>query len=265
MRVECAPCRRAGHLCPAAIQAPRLEGGGEEPMCLDCAEGRACVAERCAGRGREESSVSARLGVFGDLEFPGEETAVVHRTPEELGIAKTVPDIPELKSVSLFWGDTIATGSMRAAGAKRDRRLTMQTIAPPARAVPAPVEAKREESETVKEGIKCAFEGCDLLAYEGRKYCTAKHAYKNEKPARLIRKPPKKHQQNESRQVEIDAQRPGSATSLIEALAKVDAASERVKIEIQLSKEEINQVVDRLNPTQRLAFLSEGLRAALLA
>ena len=89
---ECGPCRRAGHYCPAALLAPRLEGEGDEPICLECADGELCVAVRCAGLVREESSACelGAMNVFGDIDMPGNGGKVVHRTPEELGIPRTV-------------------------------------------------------------------------------------------------------------------------------------------------------------------------------
>jgi hypothetical protein len=65
--------------------------------------------------------------------------------------------------------------------------------------------------------------------------------------------------------VEIDPQRPGTAAALMRATDKVDAGQMRVKVELELSQAEIDRVLDRLGPGQRIAFLSAGLRAALLA
>jgi len=263
----CAPCRRAGHLCVASIMPPRPAADGEEPMCLDCAEGRACVVQRCAGLGREESSVRAVRGEFGEINFPGEDSAVVHRTPEQLGIARTVPDVRERKTLTPDWSDAQPSGTMRMAHVKRDRKPTMRTITPVARRAAEPDEAKQEESETVKNGEKCAFEGCDQVAYKGRKYCTAKHAYKNKPAVKSKPAAPKVHRETTARPVEIDAQRPGTAAALMNALSKVDAGTDqvRVKIEIELSQAEVDRVLARLDTSQRQAFVAAGLRAALLA
>jgi hypothetical protein len=245
-------------MCPAAMLAPRMEGNGDEPMCLDCADGRACVALRCAGQVREESSVTVQAGIFGGVEFVGEGESVVHRTPEELGIARTVPDVPERKTVSLNWNDGAVRGSMRSAGVKRDHKQTMRTVVTRS-ALQTEV---TKESEVKNGGVKCAFEGCNEMAYDGRKYCAGRHGYKN-KPA-----PTKRAAKSRAmlpRPVEVDPQRPGTATALMTALNKIDADNERIKIEIELTRAEVDQMFGRLSPSQRQAFLTAGLRASLLA
>jgi hypothetical protein len=143
---------------------------------------------------------------------------------------------------------------MRAAGVKRDHKQTMCTVASE-RALRA-----EEEIEMKKKvgGVKCAFEGCNEMAFDGRKYCAARHGYKN-KPAM-----PKKKRDASLQTVQIDPQRPGTAAALINALSKLDADAERVKVEIELTRVEVAQMLDRLGPQQRDAFLSAGLRAALL-
>jgi hypothetical protein len=250
------------------MMASPLDGDGEELMCLDCADGRACVVERCAGLGREESSVSPRVGTFGEVVFAGEKRDAIHRTPEELGLSATVPDVPELKAVTMTWGDEQARGSMSAARLKCDVRPTMRTIvAAPAAAVD---EVKREESDKVKDGVKCAYEGCGEMAYSGRKYCTSRHGYKNRAAAS------KKPAESPRQMVDIDPARPGTASALMSALNRVDQGKTaaapgvdpsevRLKIEILLTQKEVDRVLDRLDAGQRLAFLNDGLRAALLA
>jgi hypothetical protein len=65
--------------------------------------------------------------------------------------------------------------------------------------------------------------------------------------------------------VEIDPQGPGTAAALIDALAKIDGGEGRVKIELSLTVGEMGRLLERLGDGQRAAFLSAGLRAALLA
>ena len=48
--MECAPCRRKGHFCPALIWSAKFEGEGDEPMCFECADGEACAHERVVGQ-----------------------------------------------------------------------------------------------------------------------------------------------------------------------------------------------------------------------
>jgi hypothetical protein len=102
------------------------------------------------------------------------------------------------------------------------------------------------------------------MAFDGRTYCTKRHAYNNAHPAAPAGRV-EKSKAMLPRPVEIDPERPGSASSLLAACDKVDAAAVRFTIEMTLSQAEIDQVLDRLGPAQRQAFLSAGLRAALLA
>lgn len=267
MRGECAPCRRAGHLCAAVTVGVWLERNGEELLCLDCANGQPCVVQRCAGQGREESSVRAMRSELGEIVFPGEEERVVHWTPEQLGLARTVPDIPERVTLSLSWGVGAVKSSMSAARVKRDHRQTMRTIVPVAHQVRTPAETPEKDRTMKTDGVECAFEGCKLMAYNGKKYCTTSHGYKNKPAVKHKVDMPKRCAKNAQQPVEIDAGRPGTASSLMNALSKVDAGADqvRVKIEIELTQGEIDTLLDRLSATQRIAFLSNGLRAALLA
>ncbi len=116
--VPCLPCSRAGHFCPAVARVNDWVDEAEEPMCLDCVNDRQCALLRCAGRGREESSVSGSQNVFGEIVFPSEISSVICRTPEELGLARTVPDIPERKLLATSWHD----GAVRVERKKRDHR-----------------------------------------------------------------------------------------------------------------------------------------------
>jgi hypothetical protein len=51
---------------------------------------------------RPESSVSAGIDEYGELVFACDRPGpVIHRTPEELGIERTVPDVPVRKTLSL--------------------------------------------------------------------------------------------------------------------------------------------------------------------
>lgn len=67
-----------------------------------------------------------------------------------------------------------------------------------------------------------------------------------------------------ARPVEIDPKRNGTADALINALSKIDRQA-GVKIELTLSHAEVAHVLEGLDTVQRTAFLSAGLRAALLA
>jgi hypothetical protein len=199
----------------------------------------------------------------GEVEFARKEAAVIHRTPLELGITQTLPDIRQRKAISLLWTDDSRPDRCvpRSSGIAKQ---TMRTIAP---AVPATVrnQVGREESETVNYGTKCAFEGCEMRAYDGRKYCTAKHHYKNKPAAQDKSAGRNKSPATLLQTVEIDVQQPIKA-ALMRTLDKAEGAvgPVRIKIEIELSEAEIDQIWDRLDTAQRQAFLATGLRAALL-
>ncbi len=111
------------------------------------------------------------------------------------------------------------------------------------------------------DGPKCAVEGCDLLAAVGRAYCSKKHGWKSSYvPAakRNALAAPKKMQP-----VEIEAERPGSAAALITALDKIDGREDRITLEFAVP--EVVQILLELDDGKRRAFLSAGLRAALLS
>lgn len=94
---ECAPCRRAGHFCAAAVMASHPGSEAEEPMCRDCAEEEPCVFARVAGAGRPESGVRVRSNKYGELTFPGQmPTDVRTRTPEELGVPRAIEAEPAI-------------------------------------------------------------------------------------------------------------------------------------------------------------------------
>jgi hypothetical protein len=188
-------------------------------------------------------------GQFGEVNFPSDPERVVHWTPEQLGMARTVPDVPVRKTLTPDWSDAQPSGTMRLARVKRDRRPTMRTLGQTVQRAETP--GKSEVMKT--DGVKCAFDGCAHLAYGGRKYCTTGHGYKNKPAAKQTLK--------------AEAQQPGTSAAPMDALANVGVVDDevRVKIEIELTQSEINRVLDRLTAGQRLAFLNHGLRAALLA
>jgi hypothetical protein len=96
------------------------------------------------------------------------------------------------------------------------------------------------------DGPKCAAEGCEFVASTGKKYCSKKHAWKNSYvPAGQRDKDAPK---SSVQPVEIDPQRPGSASSLVNALAKIDAEQLQIKIDIQLTQAEVARVIERLDP-----------------
>jgi hypothetical protein len=277
---------------------------------------------------RPESSVSIEKNEFGEVVFACDRDGpVIHRTPEELGLAAVVPDVPMRKAVSYSWTDVPGAGPMRAAGVKRDKprpasrqglgissqRLVkgepLRTIggvkvrmAPGAQmgaemlehfsAGDGEEQGKDEAMPTGKFGtvktpeevrIKILEEGYGLSAKAlAAKYNVSEATVfvvrkeggitrqrgPGERPGESVAPVKARAMDLGVQPVEIDAQRAGSGAALINALSNADKAaaeSVRIRVEIELSQGEINQVLERLGPEQRIAFLSAGLRAALLA
>jgi hypothetical protein len=79
---------------------PRLEDDIEEPMCLDCADGLACSFKRCAGQGRQESSVAVtaaevdRLGLIEPVQLPGPTVIEIGDQPAQIETESR--DVPRL-------------------------------------------------------------------------------------------------------------------------------------------------------------------------
>jgi hypothetical protein len=145
----------------AAITLPRLEDDIEEPMCLDCADGLACSFKRCAGQGRQESSVAvtaAEVDRLGLIEEPSHIKPITHRTPEELGVPSIVPDVPERKTVLPHGDEGLPS---RPARVKRNLKSTMRTI-------PLTVAAITEPEGTTMT-VKSTHKGCARISDEIRK------------------------------------------------------------------------------------------------
>jgi hypothetical protein len=280
MRADCAPCRRAGHFFPGVIMSAKFDGEGEEPMCLECADAEPCVFQRLAGRGRDASSTRAEVNIFGELNAAAAQGEVIHRTPEELGIAREIKDEPRAPSWIKPPTDT-GPGSVGRNVVDRAARKVQQAqlkeiggelVLMPAGAVMGaePLEGfvaeRRKEGEGMQGRVvnreKCAHPGCEHPAVEGGKYCSKKHAWKNSYvPAAQrvnIVKPTKAIQH-----VAIEPQRPGTAAALIGALDRLDAREEYISL--QFAVPEVIAMLSGMNDEKRRAFMSAGIRAALLA
>jgi hypothetical protein len=219
---ECVECRKRGHRCEAVIYVDGLQEAGPStaagaaasaqddnqiPVCMACADGEPCAVVKLQGAGRDGSSVQVTQNVWGEVEETGVLGEVVTRTPEELGLARIVADVPVVKErprVDADWNVGRMTSPMKSAGVKRDRPAQLRTISGvqvrmPANAVMGaefidpmgnhgPKQAKSEEQVMSKrgEGKPCAFDGCTHRAYGTNSYCTVKHTYKN-KPAKSAR------------------------------------------------------------------------------
>jgi hypothetical protein len=79
---------------PQAIEREGEQLVRDVPMCLACADGEPCAAVKCAGQGRHASSTRIEPNVWGEVHEVGFVADVVHRTPEELGIPRTIMEAP---------------------------------------------------------------------------------------------------------------------------------------------------------------------------
>ena len=275
---------------------------------------------------RAESSVSVSLDEFGQVTFAADRNgAVIHRTPEELGIPRVVEAAPrvrreELSMAGVQYVRKIPSVEAPAARVKREelspagaehlhkmlrkaplKRLYGEPVRMPAMATMgaemlgqgvasqqvgeladqqvSEVETRRKMSTASELKALVMAEPMDMPVSE----VMAKHGaskqqiynwrYEARKKAghipekKFAPKKPKATKLKSSglQRVEVDPQRPGTASSLPGALAKQDAAAERIKIEIELSVAEMAAIVGRLGGTQRQAFFTAGIRAALLA
>jgi hypothetical protein len=273
-----------GHRCTATTR----DGDGR-PVCLDCANERPCVALRTEGATRDESSVCAALDVYGQLTFSGDAGEVIQRTPEELGIARTVAHEEPIQDIRPEWGSSYR-GPMSRARVTRDQ--VKPTAAPVVRA--AVPEAQRPEPQmlekemgmrTIKVGVKCAADGCDGPAFDGKRYCSKKHGWKNVEDRKRAAKDattPRTDAEKPAKRgnvatptvattnaVPIQTTRmpqmplPGGEYALITELARVDRSNKAVPVEF--TPTDVQRLIEKFNDAQRTAFVAAGLHAALLA
>lgn len=120
----CVSCAARGHRCEAVIFCVLDADGAELPVCMACADDEPCAAVKCAGQGRESSAVTIEQNVWGEVFDVGTVSDVVHRTPEELGVPRTVPDVspaPEpRRGLSVDWGPARSRGTMSAKRVRKD-------------------------------------------------------------------------------------------------------------------------------------------------
>lgn len=77
---------------------------------------------------RPESSVSVAINEWGEEVFAGDAPGpVIHRTPEELGLARVVPHVPPPPRLTIRpdFDERPRRGSMREAGVKRDKSYAL--------------------------------------------------------------------------------------------------------------------------------------------
>jgi hypothetical protein len=267
-----------------------------EPMCFECADGAPCSHARVQGLARDESSVRPVLSEFGEFGFAKEERPVVHRTPEELGLPAVIPDRPAPRPASTWTDGNWEPGLMPRPGLRRDRPQTGRTIGARAMRTEATFERKREaDMPTGKYGYKTPDEIREKILAEppgiparviAERYGVGESTVwalrlragiagakrgrpmgQGGKAARRVRtRAPTANQNAEGRValIPVNPEPSGSAAALLGALEKLDGQGERVRVELELTQAEIGRLFSGLGPAQRTAFLSAGLRAALL-
>lgn len=244
---------------------------------------------------RPESSVSVDLDEYGQVAFRSDlNGAVIHRTPEELGIPSVIAAAPPRAK------RPERTEAEIEHARKQLGKAPLRTIGgEPVRLPPGAVMGAEMLNESEEAKVQGRVEGVseevgiaivsepptvsnaelarrfDLTEYKVCKVRAQAGIRSQAKPpgrnadagnaeyrALAEQKPKPK---SVPRSIEIDPQRAGTAAALLGALAKQDAAAERVKIELELSAAEIGVIVGRLDAVQRQAFFAAGIRAALLA
>lgn len=281
--VICELCRARGHRCEAVLfcDAPGTEGDLAAelvPMCLPCADGEPCVVVRCNGAGRQVSATRIEQNVFGEVFDVGHVSAVIHRTPEELGIPREIPDVapaPVIRDIRPDWADErTMRRAVRPVIAPVREEIDVEPPAPIAEPIVeqeeiAAVEVVCEEREQMSNDkkhfgrghrippeirIKIAQEPDDLtLAQIARKYGVSEPTISK---IRSGPRPPGNDPEPVAMSIEpvrmpVEIRKP-----LIDGL---------VRITLELTPHEIGQIVAGLSPAQSASFVSAGLRAALLS
>ncbi|WP_420239237.1 hypothetical protein ACOBR2_06555 [Telmatobacter bradus] len=228
------------------------------------------LRQRKAVRGGALRGRGARGDEYGEIVFESDAGAVVTRTPEELGLARVVKDVPAPPELSnRMWFEGRRVNPMQAAGVTPDgQKARRGAVAVRAAEVGRKVKAVKKE-----DGGTCAAEGCGCMAYGGRKYCTKRHAYKNapqdgvkvaankgvEKSVvkKLVPK-------NGGPSVAAGMDHQKAPETLIECAAHPYELCE-VCITVGFSPDQLDRAYMRMSHAQRVAWLSGGLKAALLA
>lgn len=284
---ECVSCRALGHRCEAVLYAALEPDGPELAVCLPCADGEPCVALRCAGRGREGSAVQMERDVYGDVQEPGFVGPVVERTPEELGLPRVVPDAPAprpVRTVSPDHGVRQPRSTISERRLRRDRpevgeRKTM------GRGVWLTEERKREiveasdtmESQEVARRFGVGESTVSNLRSEAgrppkprggaraKAWRESKAAAQTATAAAVVTvtgiSSVRLGAPEAPRPVEIDPQRPGTMDALLGAQERQDARAETLTV--QLTREQVAEIVRGLTPAQMSAMIAAGLPAAL--
>ena len=273
--------------------------GPELAVCLACADGEPCAAVKVAGQGRNGSSVKAERNVWGEVNEIGFVGEVIHRTPQELGIAAVIAAKPERPPRGLQIARIEdAKPEQRARGVAAMKktareRPALQTIRGVDVVMPAnasmgsemidllATEREREEGKTMPlptpDAVKTKIlaESAEMphgevaeklgvsypAVFRIRKEAGVK-VRRGVKPGTQPHNAKSKSVSTQLQRVEIDPKRPGTAASLLGALARSDAAragDEHVTLQLELTHGELAQIVAGLSAVQ----LAAALRAAL--
>ncbi|MDR3741617.1 MAG: hypothetical protein P4L40_21570 [Terracidiphilus sp.] len=287
-----------GHRCEAVLYAALEPDGPELAVCLACADGEPCVALRCAGQGRSGSSVQVVRDVWGDVQETGFVAPVIERTPEELGLPRVVPDVPEPEPVRPDFDAPRARtrSTISARRLARDKAETPERVIRGVR-VRMPAEAsmggemldgfarelEARKGKTMGRGAwlteetkRAIVEASDTRGVKdvAREFNVAMGTVSKLRAAAGRPHKPRggsrakvwnaaKAVQHAPRPVEIDPKRPGTASALLDALARQDARRDAGKVTIELTPEQLEEIVRGLGPQQVAAMVAAGLGAAL--
>jgi transposase-like protein len=232
---------------------------------------------------RPESSVSVNLDEFGQVVFAADRNgAVIHRTPEELGLPRVVAAAPppakreertpaevehlrrQLRKAPLrvIHGEPVRVAPMAQMGAEMLNEVG-GTVMATAAEIKALVMAEPMDSPVADVMAKCG--ASQQQVYQWRYEARKKAGLVPQKKSSPKKAKPAKVKSAGMQRVDVDPQRPGTASALLGALAKQDAAAERIKLELDVSLAEVAHIIGRLDVVQRQAFFAAGIRAALLA
>lgn len=256
---------------------------------------------------RPESSVSCALDEFGEPNFPNCGSGpVIRRTPEELGIPRTVKDaaaprrrdlLPDRDPPPRGRGHSSTIGALRL---RRDRPTPVRVVRGVQVRMPAcsvmgaemidgfaAEAAGKTEGEQVAGRAASAERDARMLAdmasmsvdQVAAKYGVSKATvydvrYKARKAGRDVpgavpevvanggarrtaRKPAAL-----ARTIDVDPQREGTASALLGSPPR--ACATVCAVSVELSAQEVSRIFARLNSAQQTAFVSAGLKAALL-
>ncbi len=241
---------------------------------------------------RAESSVRCELGATGEVVFAGDQPGPVrHRTPEELGLARTVPADPPRRTLPWIRMDEPVSVPRRRyeqrsdGKAKRALRskegIEKLSAGKAAESEVSVVKGMTEEVKRLRDLVLaepmempvadvCAKHGATKeQVYQWRFAQRKKTGVAADRSAAQRARTPKPKPSNIC-PVEIDPHRDGSAAALLDTLERMDAQSDPMAarranlVTIELSEDEVVRAAQNLGAERFRQFLIAGFRAALL-